>query len=97
MLVGAISIVLAHNHPSGTLNPGYQDREITSRMRNAGEIIGIAILDHVIVTDHAFLSLREETMGWEQSRLTKQAPKLSLSRCRPILWPIRRNRAPEVF
>ncbi len=64
VLIGAISVVLAHNHPSGTLDPSHQDREITSRMRKAGEIIGIAILDHVIVTDNAFLSLREETVGW---------------------------------
>jgi len=64
VLIGAISVVLAHNHPSGTLDPSHQDRDITNRMREAGEIIGIAILDHVIVTDHAFLSLREETIGW---------------------------------
>ena len=64
VLIGAISVVLAHNHPSGTLDPSHQDREITSRLRRAGEIIGIAILDHVIVTDNAFLSLREETIDW---------------------------------
>jgi DNA repair protein RadC len=64
VLIGAISIILAHNHPSGNLTPSSQDREVTDRLRKAGDIMGIPLLDHVIVTDGEFLSLREDTIGW---------------------------------
>ena len=64
VLVGAISVVLAHNHPSGSLEPSQQDREVTQRMRQAGDIMGISILDHLIVTDQSFLSLRDGTSDW---------------------------------
>lgn len=64
VLVGALSIVLSHNHPSGGLEPSVQDREVTERMKEAGRIMGIQILDHVIVTDQGFRSLNEECNGW---------------------------------
>ena len=64
VLIGAISIVLAHNHPSGSLEPSIQDREVTERMREAGGVMGIRILDHVIVTDQGFRSLNDGLCGW---------------------------------
>jgi len=64
VLVGALSIVLSHNHPSGGLEPSVQDREVTERMKEAGRIMGIQILDHVIVTDQGFFSLNEAGCGW---------------------------------
>lgn len=64
VLVGALSIVLSHNHPSGGLEPSPQDREVTERMKEAGRIMGIQILDHVIVTDLGFRSLNEAGCGW---------------------------------
>lgn len=64
VLVGALSIVLAHNHPSGGLEPSSQDREVTERMKEAGRVMGIKILDHVIVTDDGFRSLNEDCCGW---------------------------------
>ena len=60
VLTGAISIVLAHNHPSGSTVPSSDDRAVTRRLREAGELLGIKILDHLIVTTSAFLSLKEE-------------------------------------
>lgn len=60
VLTGAISIVLAHNHPSGSTIPSSDDRAVTRRLREAGELLGIKILDHLIVTNSAFLSLKEE-------------------------------------
>mgnify|MGYP002631349299 CR=1 FL=1 len=60
VLTGAISIVLAHNHPSGSTIPSSDDRAVTRRLREAGELLGIKILDHLIVTNLAFLSLKEE-------------------------------------
>ena len=43
------SIIVAHNHPSGNLTPSQEDREVTSRIRQAGEIMGIPLLDHIII------------------------------------------------
>ena len=64
VLVGAISIILSHNHPSGSLTPSDADRILTISMKKAGEVLGIEILDHVIVTDHGYVSLREEGTVW---------------------------------
>ena len=57
ILVGAISIIIAHNHPSGVLTPSDEDHKVTQRLRDAGEILGIKLLDHLIVTDLAHYSL----------------------------------------
>ena len=56
----AASIVLVHNHPSGDPSPSAEDREVTQRLRSAGEIVGIPILDHVIIGSCSFYSFREE-------------------------------------
>jgi DNA repair protein RadC len=63
VLTGAIAIVLAHNHPSGSTVPSRDDRAVTTRLREAGELMGIKILDHLIVTNSAFVSMKEED-GW---------------------------------
>ena len=54
VFVGAIedraaAIILCHNHPSGNVEPSEEDIQITKRMKDAGEILGIAILDHIII------------------------------------------------
>lgn len=46
----AASIIVAHNHPSGNLQPSQADRDVTERLREAGELLGINLLDHVIIT-----------------------------------------------
>jgi len=63
VLTGAISIVVAHNHPSDSTEPSPEDRAVTKRLRDAGELLGIKVLDHLIVTDSAYLSLKEDE-GW---------------------------------
>ena len=45
----AAAIILAHNHPSGDVQPGRQDFEVTRRLRDAGKLLGIPVVDHVIV------------------------------------------------
>ncbi len=57
----AASVVLAHNHPSGKVDPSREDREVTKRLVSAAEIIGIAVLDHVILGD-GYFSMRERGM-----------------------------------
>lgn len=55
----AASIILAHNHPSGDVTPSKEDVELTRRMVEAGGIMGIDILDHIILSESDFLSLKE--------------------------------------
>ena len=63
VLTGAVSVVISHNHPSGVSVPSKEDIAITKRLKDAGEILGIAVLDHVIVTDTSHHSIRED-QGW---------------------------------
>lgn len=55
----ASSIIVAHNHPSGNLEPSAEDREVTDRLNRAGKILGIRLLDHVIVTKDSFVSMKD--------------------------------------
>ncbi len=56
----AISIVLCHNHPSGSLKPSDADIQITQKLKRAGESLEIAILDHVIVTETSYFSFVDQ-------------------------------------
>lgn len=49
ILSNAAAVILAHNHPTGDLTPSREDLEITRRLKEAGELLGIKILDHIIV------------------------------------------------
>jgi DNA repair protein RadC len=51
-------VFLIHNHPSGTLDPSPEDRAITKRLKKSGELLGIRVLDHIIVTREGFFSFR---------------------------------------
>lgn len=50
--LSAASIIVAHNHPSGSVDPSPEDREVTTRLREAGTLLGIRLTDHIIVTAH---------------------------------------------
>ncbi len=63
ILAGSIAIIVAHNHPSGEVLPSQSDRRITERLREAGELLGIKVLDHVIVSDTAYHSFLEHGNG----------------------------------
>ncbi len=56
----AASIILAHNHPSGNLKPSHSDLELTKKLRSAGQFLDLPVLDHLIITDHGFLSFSDE-------------------------------------
>lgn len=58
---GAVSLVLAHNHPSGCLQPSREDIELTAQIQNAGKLLGIPLLDHVIVSDLGHYSFRDKS------------------------------------
>ncbi len=56
----AASIICFHNHPSGDPNPSREDIEVTQRLSECGKIIGIDLLDHIIIGDQKFVSLKEK-------------------------------------
>ena len=56
----AASVICVHNHPSGSLEPSSQDIAITNQLREAGSLIGIQLIDHVIVTRDGHTSMREK-------------------------------------
>lgn len=58
----AASVIFAHNHPSGDTEPSKEDIELTRRLVKAGEIVGIEVLDHIIVCDKAYLSLKSRDL-----------------------------------
>lgn len=60
ILVSAASVILCHNHPSGDPSPSSEDLNVTKRIREAGDIIGIKVLDHIILGDGEHFSFKEK-------------------------------------
>jgi DNA repair protein RadC len=62
LIEGSSGIIVSHNHPSGNLTPSDQDRNVTDRLKSAGEILGINVLDHIIHGDETeeMVSLMED-------------------------------------
>ena len=58
--VGATSIILAHNHPSGTLKPSEADTQLTQKLKTAAQSLDIKVLDHLIVTEKSYFSFADE-------------------------------------
>jgi DNA repair protein RadC len=59
LVLGAVALVLFHNHPSGDPTPSHEDVVLTRRMHAAGEVMGIELLDHIILADARYFSFRE--------------------------------------
>lgn len=60
--LGAVGIILVHNHPSGTLKPSQADIQLTKKLKTAGESLDIKVLDHLIITEKAYFSFADENM-----------------------------------
>jgi DNA repair protein RadC len=60
ILSGATSIIVAHNHPSGAIDPSPEDHKVTARLREASQLLGVPLLDHVIVSHTAHYSFKEQ-------------------------------------
>ena len=56
----ATNIVVAHNHPSGDPNPSKEDINITNRLKECGKLLGINLIDHIIIGDEKYVSLKEK-------------------------------------
>lgn len=61
ILMNAAAVICAHNHPSGDVTPSQEDRALTTRLRAAGELLGITLLDHLILGE-SFYSFADQ--GW---------------------------------
>ena len=59
-LASAKSIMLVHNHPSGSVSPSSDDCKVTKEMVKAGKVIGIEVIDHVIIAGESYFSFQEE-------------------------------------
>ena len=59
ILANAVAIIVCHNHPSGELTPSNEDIELTKQLIAAGELLGINVLDHLIVSNQGYKSLRD--------------------------------------
>lgn len=55
-------IIIAHNHPSGVADPSDEDIALTKRLRKAGELLGIELIDHLVVTGEGYTSLKEKAL-----------------------------------
>jgi DNA repair protein RadC len=61
LTMGAVALVVAHNHPSGDPMPSTEDRLVTERLRQAGDLLGVQLLDHVVIGSDRFYSFSEES------------------------------------
>lgn len=61
VLCSAVSIIIAHNHPSGQLQASPEDQAVTKRLSKAGGLLGIPVLDHIIITETGWKSIRSES------------------------------------
>lgn len=60
LLANAVSIIAMHNHPSGDPKPSVEDIQVTKRMVEAGKLIGVEVLDHIIVGGSSYISLKDK-------------------------------------
>ncbi|WP_405380574.1 DNA repair protein RadC [Maribacter sp. LLG6340-A2] len=60
--LGAVAIILAHNHPSGTLRPSAADKQITQKIKLASETLDVKVLDHLIITQKSYFSFADEKL-----------------------------------
>lgn len=58
----ATSIIISHNHPSGNLKPSEADKHITNKIKEAGKLLDIRLLDHIILTDESYFSFADDAL-----------------------------------
>jgi len=58
--LGAVGLILAHNHPSGTLKPSAADKQITQKLKRSAEVLDIKVLDHLIITQKEYYSFADQ-------------------------------------
>jgi DNA repair protein RadC len=74
VLKGAVKMILVHNHPAGNLEPGTHDKDITDRLIQAGIILDIKVIDHLIITEKTYRSFADTGLMEELEKSTKYVP-----------------------
>lgn len=59
LLANAVNVFVLHNHPSGDPKPSVEDVQITKRMKDAGDLLGVGFMDHIVIGDVSYVSLKE--------------------------------------
>jgi len=59
VVIGAAAMILAHNHPSGDCTPSSEDQRVTTRLTEAGQLVGIELLDHVVIGESRYYSFSD--------------------------------------
>lgn len=62
ILANAAALIVVHGHPSGDPTPSVEDRAITRRLKEAGELLGIGLLDHVVIGDRRYVSFADQSL-----------------------------------
>jgi DNA repair protein RadC len=62
LLCNAMAVVFAHNHPSGSLKPSAYDKQITTVLKQCGDLLNVKVLDHIIVSDKSYFSFSENSL-----------------------------------
>lgn len=70
LCANAVALILCHNHPGGSLKPSQEDLRITESMQEAGKLLGIKVLDHLIITHTGFTSIIHEASTYKIERRT---------------------------
>lgn len=65
MMAGGSRCVVAHNHPSGSVHPSPEDLQLTEQLVKVGELLGIPVMDHLIVSGSEYLSIRQTSNFWK--------------------------------
>lgn len=78
IFLGASAIIVFHNHPSGTASPSQEDNLVTARLKDAGDVLGVTVLDHLVVGEASFYSYTEQ--GY--------LPVTALRRVNPLLMTV---------
>jgi DNA repair protein RadC len=60
--LASVGIIVCHNHPSGKLQPSVADKQLTQKIKEAGTILDIKLLDHLIITEKAYFSFADENL-----------------------------------
>ena len=77
VLSNASGIILAHNHPSGNVEPSEQDLQVTQRIQEVGALLGIELIDHIVIGDDNYYSLRENNLFPFNSKQMRHAEMVS--------------------